>query len=253
VAKVVGYLRRYSRWNGAPGLTQKEQKALVDCVTCEFGPSGFEVPKYLIEKANGQADGWPVLCRVIQMAIDDGELGLMVVIPTLDGVQFNLSFLELLADDRCTGAPICVRSGWRRVGIIAIDTNYRSYDKHKVWKLADGGHRLAFNQMVGRVRKRNLALAGRRNAATRGARLGSHQFTASERSKGGRATAERRRLTANIPYMKWVSDICQWRSDGLSLGQIAMRLAYKGARKPDGRKIGTQLIYRIIKRAQKAL
>jgi hypothetical protein len=57
------------------------------------------------------------------------------------------------------------------------------------------------------------------------------------------------RLAANDPYQKWVPDICRWRAKGNSIGQIVIKLANKGARTPDGRKIGRMQVYRILKRA----
>src|SRR5207237_10765741 len=94
---------------------------------------------------------------------------------------------------------------------------------------------------------------GLQDAIARGVRLGSHRrgchrLTRVERSKGGQITAHWRRLEANRRYMKWLDDICLWRQRGNSLGEIAMKLADKGALTPDGRKIGRMLVYRILKR-----
>jgi hypothetical protein len=122
---VVGYLRDYQRWNGKPGLPLQAQKDLVQQVARELD---FERPRYryVVERRDGQSQGWPMLSKAISMARDHAAEGLLVVIPTLDGVQFNMSFLKLLIarhyDDR---PPIYVRSGWRRPKWFAEYTNYK--------------------------------------------------------------------------------------------------------------------------------
>ena len=189
------------------------------------------------------------------MAEDNADRNLLVVIPTLDGVQFNLSFLELLAQG---GWPVYVRSGWRRPGIMSRNTNDAHRSQALGWLLSVRDEADDFAKMVGRVRRRNLALpgaisAGLQKAVARGARLGSHRrsvhrLTRSEQRAGGRATATKRRLEANEPYREWLDEIRKWRTGGDSIGVIALKLADKGALTTDGRKIGRMLVYRILKR-----
>jgi len=57
----------------------------------------------------------------------------MIVIPTLDGVNYNVPFLELLAQN--SGQPVCVRSGWRRPRVMLKDTAFRYREKMRFWKL----------------------------------------------------------------------------------------------------------------------
>jgi len=117
VDTVVGYLRRYRRWNGRDGLTFGQQRAMVREVARE---KGYVRPKRFL-KEEVEATGWPVLQRAIRMAEDNAEQGLLVVIPTLDGVQFNLSFLKLLLGGDW---PVYVCSGWRSPKVFGRNTNY---------------------------------------------------------------------------------------------------------------------------------
>ena len=252
---VVGYLRHYRRWDGTPGFTLRQQRAWVREIARERGYESHSGRLYLEEQADGEAMGWPTLQKAIQIAEDNADREILAVIPTLDGVQFNLSFLSrLVAGNR----PVYVRSGWRRPKIIARNTAYAYRSKARGWLLSLAEEADDFAEIVARVRKRNLALptairVGIRDAIARGVPLGSrqrgtHQLTKADRSKGGQATAKKRRLAANQPYRKWVSHICQWRQKGDSIGQIVQKLADKGALTPDGRNIGRMLVWRILKR-----
>lgn len=255
---VLGYLRHYRRWNGTPGLTLAEQRALVRKVARATWPD-CEKWRFEMEELFGEEFGWPVLKKVIQRAKDDAFLGLLAVIPTLDGVQFNWSFLRLLADPECVDEPIRVHSAWRRVGVMDKGTDYQYRPKHNFWQFNFPGQWAAFSEMADRVRQRNEALSdsiqiGLRNAAARGVKLGAHRrgahrFTRAERREGGSTTALNRQEAANAPYEKWIWDMCSWRKQGWSIGEITMQLADEGARTPDGRKIGPMLVYRILKRA----
>jgi hypothetical protein len=257
---VVGYLRHYSRWNGTPGLTLTEQRKLVNRLVREIEESDrgyFGGRIYLTEEADGQAQRWPILRKVIERARDDADHGLLAVIPTLDGVQFNLSFLGLLV--QAEDVPICISSGWRHVGRLALGTNFEHRAEHDSWNLACGDQWLAFDAMVARVGQRNWALShsiktGLRQAADRGVPMGSHRpgahrFTAAERRKGGSATARMRSLKANATYAMWIPDIVWWRSQGRSIAEITMKLHDEGVRTPDGRRLSRMLVYRILKRA----
>jgi hypothetical protein len=256
---VVGYLRHYERWNDAPGLTLDAQKELVWQAVRELD---FRRPRYryLVEQRDGQSERWPMLKKAINLANDYAEQGLLVVIPTLDGVQFNSSFLELLVhrghDER---PPVYVCSGWRRPKWFAEDTDYKHRAEGRGWLLSLNDQAEAFEEMVGRAQSRNRSLryaitSGLIRARKRGVRLGarrpgSHRFTRAERSKGGQATGQKRRLLADEHYERWIPAICRWRARGASLGQIAMFLADQRVRTPAGRRMGPMLVHRILKRA----
>jgi hypothetical protein len=255
---VIGYLRHHKRWNGEPGLGLEAQKELVRQAVRELN---FEQPRYryLVEQRDGQSQGWPALKKAIRLAQDEEE-GLLVVIPTLDGVQFNSSFLGLLVyrgfDER---PPIYVCSGWRRPKRFAKDTNFAYRAEWRGWLLSLNDQAEAFEQVVRRARSRNSSLPnairkGLREARKRGVRLGAnrpggHQFTQAEQSKGGQATGQERRRLADAPYQRWISAIRRWRDDGQSLRQIAMLLADKRVTTPQGRRIGPMLVHRILRRA----
>lgn len=209
------------------------------------------------EEPDGEANGWPMLCKAIRMAEDNAERDLLVVIPTLDGVQFNLSFLRLLLVEG--NPPVYVRSGWRMPKRVAQGTNYeRRAESLFGWLLSLREEADAFANIVEQVRRRNRALrrsisAGLQKAAARGTKLGarrrgSYRCRKADQSKDGKVTAKKRQLAANDPYREWMADICRWRVNGESIGEITMRLADKGARTPDGGKIGPMLVYRILKR-----
>jgi hypothetical protein len=252
---VVGYLRHYRRWDGTPGFTLCQQRAWVREIARERGYASHSGRLYLAEQADGEARGWPTLQRVIQIAEDNADREILAVIPTLDGVQFNLSFLSRLV---AGNQPVYVRSGWRRPKIIARNTAYAYRSKARGWLLSLAEEADDFAEIVARVRERNLALpaairAGLPDAVARGVPLGSrqrgtHRLTKADRIKGGQATGIKRRLAANQPYRKWVSHICQWRQKGDSIGQIVQKLADKGALTPGGRNIGRMLLWRILKR-----
>jgi hypothetical protein len=258
---VYGYLRDYRRWNGSPGQARDAQKAMVVEIIRKLETDNgkhqrhFGGRKYLVESGNGP---WPVLVRAIQRVREDGRLGALLVIPTLDGVQFNLSFLKLLADPDCSGVPICVQSAWRRVRKLGIGTNYEHRSRQDFWMLGSSEQWSNFSDMVDRVRERNRRLPeaiseGLRQAAARGdptgaGSPGAHRFTAAEQSRGGRSTAAKRRASANAPYRHIVHDICRLRSEGQSFGQIVKWLAAKQVRKPDGSAIGIMLARRIYAR-----
>jgi len=215
---------------------------------------------FLEEGVDGEETRWPKLRKAIRMADDNADRDLLVVIPTLDGVQFNLSFLHVLSGG--CDAPIYVRSGWRRPKIVeAKNTNYERRVDSLGWLLSLGDEAEAFAEMVSRVRQRDLVLgssirAGLKEATRRGVRLGSrrrgsHCFTKGEQSKGGQVTAKKRRLLANDSYTEWLPDIYRWRANGDSIEGIVMRLTETGAITKDGRKIGPMQVYRILKRVNR--
>src|SRR5262249_24366545 len=148
-----------------------------------------------------------------EIAENNDDRNVLAVIPTLDGVQFNLSFLALLHGDR----PIYVRSGWRGPKRIGEDPAYMRHAQSLGWILSIADERHDFAKLVDRVRDRNSLLQrsireGLKEAAQRGIRLGSrrpgsHQLTTADRRKGGRLTAKNRRLAANAPYQTWVDDM----------------------------------------------
>jgi hypothetical protein len=257
MACVVGYLRHYYRWNGKPGLTLEEQRRLI-CEIARERKYGRGVGRLFLEEGvDGEETRWPKLRKAIRMADDNADRDLLVVIPTLDGVQFNLSFLQVLSGGG--DAPIYVRSGWRRPKIVeAKNTNYERRFDSLGWLLSLGDEAEAFAEMVSRVRQRALVLgsfigAGLKEATRRGVRLGSrrrgsHRFTKAEQSKGGQVTAKKRRLLANDSYTEWLPDIYRWQANGDSIGAIVMRLAENGALTKAGRKIGPMQVYRILKR-----
>jgi hypothetical protein len=256
---LVGYLRHYERWNGEPGLPLKGQKELVRQVAGELDVDHPRF-RYVVEQRDGQSEGWPMLTKAITMAHRYAAQGLLVVIPTLDGVQFNISFLNLLVyrgfHDR---PPIYVRSGWRRPQWFAEDTNYKYQAEGPGWLLSLNDQGEAFEQVVRRVQSRNLSLRhavrnGLLRARERGVRLGgnrpgSHQFTQAEQSKGGQATGQKRRRLAADYYVAWIPEIRRRRAAGASLAQIATLLADKGVSTPEGRTIGPMQVHRILRRA----
>lgn len=257
MACIYGYLRHYRRKNGAPGFTLDEQRAWVREVVREMDfhrerrAGRFDYT----ESIDGASQGWPILRKVIRMADENADHEVLAVIPTLDGVRSNLPFLSLLAS---TDAPVYVRCGWRRPGTMSEDSNYKYRSPWLGWLLNDGNEAAAFRQMVERIRQgkrpHRLAIkAGLQKATARGvllgaSRPGSHRFTLDERREGGRVTAKKRRWAANEFYREWIPDILRWRSAGKSFAWIANQLAHRGARKPDGGRIGQMLIYRILKR-----
>jgi hypothetical protein len=218
----------------------------------------------MVEEADGQARGWPVLRQAIRRAIDGKYHNLLVVIPTLDGIQFNLSFLKLLLDsqDPEGNPPIYVYSGWRRPGKMSVGTNYERRAKSLGWLLTHHEEFDAFAEMVKAIRYRNRSLSptirsGLGRAAARGVKLGgsrrgSYRLSRSDRRKGGAATAWLRRATANDPYRRWIAEICRWRAAGNSLAVIALKLADRGVLTPKGRPIGPMLVHRILNRAMAA-
>ena len=257
---VVGYLRIYTRRDGKPDLTLEDQKALVSKVARDLN-FGRASRRYLIEEANSEAEGWPVLRKVIELAQQDGHQRNLFVVPTLSGVEYNLSFLELLADPEWDQVPLCVRSGWRRIRV-PNDKEFKPRAKHDFWQFTDGSEWKAFNEMVERVRRRKGRLpktikAGLEDAKRRGVLLGSrrpgaHRFTKAEQRQGGRSTAEQRRRTANKPYEEWIPRIREWRTiKKWSYSKIAMYLAKDGARTPKKGKIGPMLVCRILQRELK--
>lgn len=253
---VVGYLRHYRRWNGKPGLTLGEQRALIREVARERKYGRSVGRHFLTEAPDGEAMGWPVLHKALRMTEDNLGKDHLLVIPTLDAVQFNLSFLELLiVGDHW---PIYVRSCWRRPKKLGQGTNYRRRDHTLGWLLSEIDKADDFAEIVKRVRRRNGVLsssiqAGLRQAATGGVSLGSrrrgsYRFTNDDKSKGGQTTARNRRLAAEQRYKQWVEPIRRWRANGNSIKQIVRKLAGQRALTEDGRKFGPTLVYRILKR-----
>lgn len=264
VSVVVGYLRHYRRWDETPGKSLAEQRDLVNQVVhklarCRDGRAYTGRKRtYIVESRSGEAMEWPTLQEAIYRATDEGVPDLLVVIPTLDGVQFNLSFLKLLTDPKCDAKRICVNSGWRRVRMLAQETNHKHVSQYPFWCFVDGCSFTDFENMVERVRQRNKSLpssvkAGMREAAERGVRLGSqccgtHMFTDAERSDGGLETALQRQDAAYLHYRRWFPDIRSWRERGRSIGEIAIMLNKKGAKTQSGGPFNRMTVYRILKR-----
>ena len=237
---ILGYLRSYIRWNGTPGLTLEEQRAEVNRIARKLDGrrKRQREQSYHTEGTDGSAKKWPILKQLIERARK--ERGVILVIPTLDGVRLNLEFLDLVMPDNYVydGTPICIT------------------DKHNFWMLTKDWRE--FKEMVRRVQSQNwtlspaikagLEVAANRGVAIGGQRRGAHRFTVTQRRKGGRATAAKRSLNANKPYLKWIPDILRWRQDNQSITFITRQLASKGAKKPDGSKIGPMLVCRILKR-----
>jgi hypothetical protein len=257
MACVLGYLRHYRRWNGKPGYTLEEQRKKIREIARERGYGREAGRRFLEEELDGEATRWPKLQKAIRMAEDNIDREILVVIPTLDGVHFNLSFLRTL-EGGC-GFPIYVRSGWRRAIIIeAKDTNYESRSESPGWLLTLGDDAASFAQMVSRVHQRALVLrssirAGLKKARGRGVHLGSrrrgsHRFTRTEQSIGGQITGRKRRQLANDTYRLWVHKIWSWRESGASIRAIVMRLTKEGALSEDGRRIGPVQVHRILDR-----
>jgi hypothetical protein len=256
--QVIGYLRHYRRWDGSPGHSLARQRAWVRAVAAERGD--YHLRRGLVEQADGAAHGWPVLREAIRRAIDGAGDEVLVVIPTLDGIQFDLSFLELLLDESRIDAPppICVRSGWWRPRKLGVGTNYQRRAKRQSWLLSLDDEATAFAEVVAAIRRRQRTLSrsirkGLGQAAARGRKLGAHRRGAyrlarADRRKGGAATARLRRAKANDSYRLWVPRICAWRAAGDSLAEIAQKLADEGARTPDHRAIGPMLVHRILQR-----
>jgi hypothetical protein len=210
MAMLLGYLRHYRRWNGLPGLTLNEQKALVYKAArdVQFGKARY---RYFIEEINGESERWPRLQDALQMADDHLEDDALLVIPTLDGVQFNCSFLETLLHHGPDGrTPIYVCSVWRRPKWFAEGTNYRHRAPWPGWMLTMSQQADDFDErIVGRARARNTAIGdairnGLHKARRRGVKLGaarpnSYRFTREQFRKGGRTSADKRRRTAQGP------------------------------------------------------
>lgn len=261
---VVAYLRHYERANGLPGLSLSQQREYVNQMVRQINSHRNVKAKistkriYHIEAIDGQARGWPKLKAVIARAMGDADLGLFAIIPTLDGVQYNVSFLELLAGAAAMDARIFVRSGWRRPSVLDRRTDERLRLDRDYWILSSSNERAAFVEMVSTVRQRNKSLgktirAGISEAVSQGVPFGAqcpgaHRFTTEEQGKGGRTTARRRQLSANDPYQQWTPKILAWHRNGWSLGRIAKRLTSDGVRTPDGREISRMLVHRILKR-----
>jgi hypothetical protein len=258
MAIVLGYLRYYSRWDGSPGMTIKEQQALVTWIARKLDSAvrrHFTGRSYHMEETDGASEGWPVLKHLIKRASEDFVPDMekphtILVIPTLDGVRFSNSFLEALV--AAGDAAICIYSGRPP----AKNEMPRFRSKRNFWELIDGDHRSAFKEKVKVIQRRNQTLpraikTGLREAAERGEPIGSqcrgtHRFTGAERSKGGRVTGAKRQSDAEKHYAQWHDDIWRWRVNGDSPGKITRQLAAKGARKPDGNKIGQMTVRRII-------
>jgi hypothetical protein len=249
---VVGYLRHYTQWNGKPGLSLDEQKSLVRDIARE---TGYDRARwcYVEEGTDGKVCKWPVLRRAVRRAEEDIDIDHLLVIPTLEGVRYNLSFLSVLEH---TGGPVKVCSGWRKPS--GKGTKYVRCKNSSIWLLSYSWGASEFREMVQRVRERKRVLpgairAGLQKAVARGVKLGGQRrgasgFSRADQSRGGAVAGAGRRIAADEPYQKWIPHICRWRANGLSLGQIAMKLADRGARTPAGRPMGRMLIYRILKR-----
>jgi len=250
-----GYLRSYKRWNGEPGLSFAKQRALVRRIAEER----LDVCERPCCHKETDTDRWTVLRDRVKRATEDAhlddedaELGDVLIIPTLDGVRSNLSFLEILADYECNGALICIYRGWDVTAKLRSMRNY--------WDLTEGAHWSAFNEMLMRAKsgQRGFSQAikdGLRRAKDRGVPLGArqpgaHRFTAEEVKRGGRTTAQRRRAKANEPYKTWITTMINMRrkKPPASFGQIAKWLAGKVAKTGTDRRISPMLVWRILSR-----
>jgi hypothetical protein len=197
----------------------------------------------------------------MRIAQDEVQNGLLVVIPTLDGIQFNLSFLEMLAQPlrlNLYELPIYVRSGWRRPKKLALNTNFEQRAPSLGWLLTLPDQMDEFVALVDQIRQRNRDLgqvirSGLKSATERGVLLGgqrrsSYQFTEADRSRGGRTTGWQRRVAANSKYGDWAKKIVQWRAAGYSIGKIVKLLKHQGAQSIHGSNLGPMQVYRILKR-----
>src|SRR5262245_41084058 len=102
MCKVVGYIRHYSMLDGKAAVCPGKQKRRVREIASRFG---YGPPWthwcYRCETSSGWLDDWPVLQEVINEA-KCHEVGphsdpdFLAVIPTLNGVEHDISFLELL-------------------------------------------------------------------------------------------------------------------------------------------------------------
>jgi hypothetical protein len=202
-------------------------------------------PARRVEGAGGATAEWPILKQMIGRVREDdagrGVLpGVILVVPTLEGVRFNLAFLEQLAGHEC--------------GPIYIYASRRHY-----WRLYEPDDWRAFNEVIRRVRKRNGKLPEKIKAAiqqakeagkpTGAARPGSHRFTPGQLSKGGKVTAAKRRLAAEKTYQELVSLIREQKWENRSVGFIVRGLGRH--RTHDDRKIGRTLIWRTLKRMKR--
>jgi hypothetical protein len=243
---VLGYLRQYHRWNGEPGLTIRQQKVLVRKLAKEKGYEGVR-SSFFIEDRNGESRGWPDLTKLVRRAEEDVDLGTLAVVPTLDGVQFNLSFLRILAG---TDGAVFVCSGWRRPGRIGHGTNYSRPSRSAGWLLTLSDERSAFTEMVERVQVRNNNLGPAISQGIKATgKVRPCRLTLAQRKCGGRVTAEKRRQAAVNAYSQCTQDIICWRKGGDSLEKIVSKLARSGARTRNGRRIGKVQVYRILERA----
>lgn len=262
MATVLGYLRQYRRWNGEPGLSLDEQKALVRTMAAERGyGQGRQLPcrwSYVTEDPAGARAGWPALQTALQRAYEDYEADFMLVIPTLDGVQFNLPFLNLLIGSY---GLVCVRSGYRPTTIMDVNDRLEWHQypsRYGGWLLSNGEERSPFADLVEGVRKRAYRLSrsiaeGLKRATSRGVQLGgrrrgSYRLTRAEKSEGGQVSALRRKLAANDHYGDWLAEIVHWRKSGNSLQVIALKLVERRVLTPAGKPVGPTQIHRILKR-----
>jgi hypothetical protein len=255
VPLTLGYLRRYTRWNGDPGVTLRQQREKVTRISHWIfeRKRGVRIA-YYTEAADGAQNGWPVLRELMTTCLEEPSTSnAIIVIPTLDGVRFNTLFLELLKQYEFREAPAIVFSG-----VSPSKRKSRRLADQQSWNLDHLDGWLAFQKMIEGIqdRRRNLSKgikAGLRNAAARGEPLGAqrggaHRFSLVERIKGGRATAVKRQSEANEPYRRWINEMRRKKNAGQSLAQIARWLAAKGARTRDDKAIGPMLVWRILNR-----
>jgi hypothetical protein len=252
---VFGYLRSFKAQSGKQGVSLEEQKEMVRRLARELlggGPGYYNRRCYITEHQHGRNRGWPVLREMIRRAIDDADINPedAFIIPTLDGVQSDLSFLNILCGDDCRDAPIIICSAKVATSRLRATRNY--------WFFSRDGNAEFVEKVENIVRKRHALSesikAGIREAAERGEpigaqRRGAHRFTETEHKKGGSVSAKKRRLAANKPYLTWIPEMLKRREAGRSIGQITGWLASKGARTPEGEKLNPMLVWRILKRA----
>jgi hypothetical protein len=258
MARAWGYLRKYTRWDGSPGLSLKQQKKLVAGVLKDIGYQDAR-RRFSVEQAEGNSLGWPRFQAMIDrfLLVGDHQED-VIVIPTLDGIQYDLSFFKMVMSYEHEQLPICIRSGWRRVGVLCDYNNHKDRSVDDIWKLASCEDSAAFKRMVDGIIRRRRALsksiktalqtAAAQGRAVGAQRQGAHRFTRTQHQKGGQTTARKRRADANRPYQQWIRAIAQKHSAGWSTERISRWLTSRGARKPDGSKISRMMVWRILSR-----
>lgn len=269
MAVIYGYLRVCRRSDSSRGMSLNAQKKMVlkmiSSIAMDSELDEFRHRQLIFKTERGAVSHWPywrVLSRLFELAAEDGAEA-TIIIPTLDGVQWNSMFLEMLLHAEVS---IYVRSGWRK------------RDARDYWELGDheAEDQEDFKKIIERVLYREARLSsttklGLKAAKEAGTLLGAqnpnaHKFTDAERSKGSRRSAANRsarraakmakrkaKLAANDRHEKAVLDkIWELHERGESLRFIARQLnEVQKARTPSGGKYNLMLISRILIRERK--